>query len=251
MKAIILAAGKGTRLKPLTNDKPKCLVSVNEKPLVEYQLEIFKKHSIKNTFIVSGYKSGKLNYLNVPLIINELFDSTNMLYSLFCALEELKGEVLITYGDSVYSKEVITSVLNCKHDICVAIDTDWKYYWDSRYDDPLTDLETLRLNNTGEIIEIGNVPKNYNQIQGQYIGLIKLSAKGSDIFSKELTLLLKENDVNGKPFKSAYLTDFLAALILKKYKLASSPVKGGYVEIDTLDDLQSEITQKRVRQFML
>ena len=251
MKAIILAAGKGTRLKPLTNDKPKCLVPIFGKPLIEYQLEILNNFLFEKTMIISGYKSEKLNYLNIHLINNPEYDNTNMLYSLYCARDEIKGDILISYGDSIYSKDVIQSILKCKSDICISIDNDWKSYWDSRYNDPLSDLETLRLNDQGDLIEIGNTPESYKQIEGQYIGLIKLSKKGSEIFFKEMTNSIKNNNVNGKSFKDAYLTDFLADLIKLKYNLKASFVEGGYVEIDTVEDLKSEITLKRVKEIMV
>ena len=108
-------------------------------------------------------------------------------------------------------------------------------------------METLKLNEKGNIIEIGNKPKSYKQIEGQYIGLIKLSKKGSEIFSREISNSKKENTVNGKPFKDAYLTDFLSHLIKLKYELRANPVNGGYVEIDTEKDLNSEITLKRIK----
>lgn len=250
MKTIILAAGKGTRLKPLTDDKPKCLVPILGKPIIEHQLEIFKNIFQKKSIVVSGYKTEKLNYLNTDLIINDEFDKTNMLYSLYCAKKELNGEVLISYGDSIYSKNIIESILKCKSDICISIDKDWKSYWDSRYEDPLSDLETLRLNDEGNIIEIGNIPNSYKQIEGQYIGLIKLSKKGSEIFSREVSNSRKKKDVNGKPFNGAYLTDFLSDLIKLRYELKANPIHGGYVEIDTEEDLKSEITLKRVKEFI-
>lgn len=250
MKTIILAAGKGTRLKPFTDEFPKCLVPILGKPLIEHQLDIFKNIFLKKSIVVSGYRTEKLNYLDVNLIINAEYEDTNMLYSLYCAKNELTGELLISYGDSIYTKEVIESILKCKSDICVSIDKDWKSYWNSRYDEPLSDLETLKLNEKGNIIEIGNKPKNYKQIEGQYIGLIKLSKKGSEIFSREISNFKKENKVNGKPFKDAYLTDFLSDLIKLKYELKANPVNGGYVEIDTEKDLNSEITLKRVKQLI-
>ena len=65
-----------------------------------------------------------------------------------------------------------------------------------------------------------------------------------------MTNSIKNNNVNGKSFKDAYLTDFLADLIKLKYNLKASFVEGGYVEIDTVEDLKSEITLKRVKEIM-
>ena len=84
MKTIILAAGKGTRLKPFTDEFPKCLVPLLGKPLIEHQLDIFKNIFLKKSIVVSGYRTEKLNYLDVNLIINAEYEDTNMLYSLLC-----------------------------------------------------------------------------------------------------------------------------------------------------------------------
>lgn len=249
MKSIILAAGKGTRLKGLTKSKPKCLVKIQGKSIIEYQLEIFNNFKLEDITLIAGYKSKKLNYLNKKTIINKDFDNTNMLYSLYCALDEIKGNVIISYGDSIFDNSIIEKMIMSKSDICIASDANWKNYWDSRYLDPLTDLETYKVDNEDNVINIGDKPHSYSQIDGQYIGLIRLSSKGSEIFKKELIHFYNLGLVNDKPFNDAFLTDFLQALILKGYLIKSQKIYGNYVEIDTIEDIESPITQKRIQSF--
>ena len=249
MKILILAAGKGSRLKELTRDNPKCLVKLNGKSIIQYQLDIFNNFKVEDIVLVAGYKSEKLKFLSKKIILNKKFDITNMLYSLFCAIDEIKGEVLITYGDSIFDNSIIEKMVHCETDITVASDANWRTYWDSRYSDPLTDLETFKTDMEGNLTNIGEKPESYSQINGQYIGLIKLTKTGSEIFKKELIHFYKEGVVNEKSFNDAFLTDFLQALILKDYKIKSQEVLGNYIEIDTIDDIESKITKRRVKEF--
>ena len=107
MKILILAAGKGTRLKELTRDNPKCLVKLDGKSIIQYQLDIFKNFNVEDIVLIAGYKSEKLEFLSKKIILNKKYDTTNMLYSLFCAIDEIKGDVLISYGDSVFDNSII------------------------------------------------------------------------------------------------------------------------------------------------
>ena len=93
MNVIILAAGKGERLKPLTNETPKCLVKLFGKSLLDWQIETFRKLGISDITIITGYKNESINYSNTKKIVNARFDSTNMVETLFCAKDELKNDL--------------------------------------------------------------------------------------------------------------------------------------------------------------
>ena len=92
MRVIILAAGQGTRLKPLTDDRPKCMVKLNNKPLIEYQLDLFKKYGIEDINVISGYLGGLINYKGIRKFFNPSFDKTNMVYTLFTASHLFDGK---------------------------------------------------------------------------------------------------------------------------------------------------------------
>jgi L-glutamine-phosphate cytidylyltransferase len=246
MKSIILAAGKGSRLMPLTKNIPKCLVEINGKSIIEHQLSVLKNFNLDEINLITGYRSNKLNYLQCKKIFNSKFDSTNMLYSLSCASNILDDEILISYGDSIYDNKIIRKIIDCKLDICVASDINWKRYWESRYENPLDDLETFVKDSQDRIISLGSKPKNYSQINGQYIGLIKLSKKGAVIFKDKLNDYKLFGIVNSKPFEKAYITDFIQQLIYDKVKIFSVSISSDYVEIDTVEDLKSKMTVERV-----
>ena len=104
MNAIILAAGKGERLRPLTENKPKCLVSLFGKTLLEWQIETFHNQGIDDITIVTGYKSDLIKYPEIKKIQNKNYDSTNMVETLFCAKDELKESTIVSYGDILFNE---------------------------------------------------------------------------------------------------------------------------------------------------
>ena len=113
MQLIILSAGIGSRLRPFTNDKPKCLVKVGGKPILQRQLEISKLCGInkKSISIVGGYFCDQLRKYDLNVIENKSFNSTNMVYSLFLGLKNLKIEedLIISYGCSIIRSDFLGS----------------------------------------------------------------------------------------------------------------------------------------------
>ena len=99
MKAIILAAGLGTRLRPMTENTPKALVQVNQKPLIEYQIEFLKEKGINEIIIIVGYLKEQFDYLKekygVRLVFNDKYADYNNFYSLYLVKEELANSYVI------------------------------------------------------------------------------------------------------------------------------------------------------------
>ena len=101
-----------------------------------------------------------------------------MVWTLFCAEDYLNEEVVVSYGDIVYSADILSSLILSKNDISVSIDMNWEDYWRERNENPLYDAETLRISKDGSIEEIGQKPNSLAEIQGQYMGLLKFSPEG-------------------------------------------------------------------------
>ena len=123
-------------------------------------------------------------------------------------------------------------------------------YWQARNENPLDDAESLKLDSGGDIIEIGKKPKSVNEIDAQYMGLMKFSQKGINQVKKIFHNALEVGYLLGKPIETAYMTDLLQATINEGYSVHSVPVSGGWIEIDTVEDLQSEYTLDRVKQII-
>lgn len=237
--SLILAAGEGKRLRPLTNKIPKCLIPFFGKTILQRQINTLKKEGINLITIAVGHQYKKIKKLGYPIFINPNYKTTNMVKTMFLAMElyKKKEDLIVSYGDIIYQKNNLKKLLSCNTQIAVMTDLNWKSLWSLRFKNPLIDAESLRLDKEGNIIEIGKKTQNYENIQGQYTGLIKLRG---DII-KDLINFYKKMDKKktyfNKKFDDIFMTDFLQILIDNGYKVKSVPVKSGWLEIDTISDL--------------
>ena len=240
VKAIILAAGEGARLRPYTSDRPKCLVELGGKPLIVRQIEVLNKIGIDEINIVAGYLADKVENLGYRTFRNPAYAATNMVSSLMCAGELLDGkdDILIAYGDIVYEVKVIRALLACRASICTSIDKNWQRLWQIRFEDLLTNAETLKLDNSKNILEVGKKPKNLEEIEGQYMGLIKLSAEFAPRLVAAYRSLNPKALYDGKNLSNMFMTSFLQSLIDSGLPVKAVTVSGGWLEIDTAKDLE-------------
>ena len=246
MKAIILAAGEGTRLRPYTLDRPKCLVEIDGISLLERQLAVLRSRGIGEIVIVGGYRAEMLEGKATRLRINPRYADTNMVTTLFCADVELQGEVIVSYGDIVYAGEILDALLASPAEIAVTIDRQWESYWRARNEDLLADAETLRLGKDGRILEIGQCPTSLDEIEGQYMGLMKFSGQGLEQLRAVYRKALQEGAVGPKVVEKAYMTDLLQALTESNCRVQAVPVSAPWVEVDTVSDLLSNETATRL-----
>ncbi len=252
MKVIILAAGQGTRLRPMTDDRPKCMVEVNGKSMVERQLETMHSCGIqdKDIIIVAGYCSDvlaeKLKDTQIHLIINEAYETTNMVYSLMCAkdLMESEDDVVVSYGDIIYNTAVFRKILEAQDDMSVIVDDGWHEYWSQRCENPLDDAETLMYDYDSFLMEIGQKTADINKVQSQYIGLMRFKNEGLKAMLS-LCAEAEQRSIQGIPlwrtdrnYKKMYMTDLLQGLIDEGYRLRAVHIQRGWFEIDDTDDLR-------------
>ena len=157
MKAIIIAAGIGSRLSPFTDDLPKCMLQFGGKTLLQRQLEVFKTYSIKNIVLIKGYKKEKIDYPGIKYYINDSYLNNNILNSLFYAEKEIKGEVIISYSDILFKKQVVEKLLTSKKDISIVVDIDWKENYKGHKYHPTEEAEKVVLGNSNNVLEIGKI----------------------------------------------------------------------------------------------
>jgi len=149
-RTIHLAAGQGTRLRPITNDRPKPLVELAGTSLLERNVETLQTAGVDDQVVVTGYMSERIEELGYETVHNEVFDETEMVYSLFCAQERFPNDrdLIISYGDILYDRSVVEEILSCDAPLSVVIDKKWRDLWQGRFDDPLEDAETLQIERT-------------------------------------------------------------------------------------------------------
>jgi choline kinase len=247
MKMIILAAGQGTRLRPLTNDIPKCMVKYEDKPIIDYIIQVAKKCNINNIAVVDGYKKEVLEeYLSdktLTFYTNNEFHSTNMVSTLFCARDFMNDDIIVSYADIIYKKEVLEKLIKSKEDFSVVVDRKWRELWNQRMNNPLEDAETLKIQD-GKIIELGKKPKNYSEIEGQYIGLIKISKNILNEVINFYKTLDKNKIYDGKNFDNMYMTSFIQMIINNLLDVKPIFIDGGWVEIDSVEDIKCKFVSK-------
>jgi L-glutamine-phosphate cytidylyltransferase len=246
MNLIILAAGRGRRLKSKTSLTPKPLVKFLGKSILEYQISITRKFKSIKPILVLGYKHFLFKNYRFPKVINKEYHSTNMVHSLFKAKKYMNKNLIISYSDIIYSKDILRNLMKKKGDIVVAIDKNFKNYWIKRFRNPLNDVESCKIKNN-QILDLGSKVNTFKGIDGQYIGLIKLSSKGSKIFHK-VCLDLKKRDKNS--VKKMYMTDFLQILIKKGYKLTALNFYSPWIEFDNQNDLKIAEHKNRIKKIL-
>lgn len=242
MKAIILAAGKGSRLGEITKNIPKGMIKLFGKTLLERQIEIYKNCGISDITIVTGYKSEKINFLDVNKIKNENFSTTNINESLFCASEKLSNSVIVSYTDIIFEEKIIKQILNFSGDIGICINLNWEKNYDGRSLHPLSEAENVLIKNE----KITKIKKNLlqespNEKIGEFLGIMKLSKKGGDILLKKYSNLKKHHIGSfhtADSFEQAYLTDMLQEIIDSGIDISPVVVDGNWCEIDTVEDLE-------------
>lgn len=248
MKMIILAAGQGTRLRPYTDERPKCMVEYNEKPIIDYILEAAKGCGLKEIAVVNGYKKEVLEaYLKdqgCTFFTNNAYDRTNMVSTLFSAKEYMDDDLIISYADIIYKKEILEQLIASTEEFSVVVDKDWKELWSMRMENPLDDAETLKLHD-GNIIELGKKPKSYDEIEGQYIGLIKISKNRLKTIIDYYDSLDKTCLYDVKDYDNMYMTSFIQMVIDNLMDVKPVFIHGGWVEIDTVDDLKCSVINTR------
>lgn len=238
MKAIILAAGKGTRMGKYTENLPKGMLNLNGKTLIERQIETLKSAGIYDIAIVTGYKADKINYNGIKYYHNKKFDTTNMIETLMCAKEFLDDDVLICYSDILYTKKVVDMCINNRSDIGVVVDNNWKFLWKLRYNTTDYDLESLTVKE-GKIIELGKEVTSSDNLDYRYVGIIKLLLNGIKTFINTYKNHMgKMWEQSGKSFEQGYMTDILNKIISDGIQVTPIIITSNWLEFDTDKDYE-------------
>ncbi len=243
MKAIILAAGQGTRLKKYTQDLPKGMLNFMGKTVIERQIEIYRSVGISDVIIVRGFAANKINYDGIKYYDNEEFASTNMVESLLKAEEEFDDDIIVSYSDILFDKYMLEELMKSEYDYVVAVDDNWKEYWLHRYGRVDFDTESLEIDKNDNIISIGKENPRLEEIDSRYIGLLKFSLSGMkkilEILNNDYEEYLdKPWKQSGKTIRNAYMTDLLYAISESGEKVKAHRFNNGWIEFDTNEDYE-------------
>jgi len=176
VRAIILAAGRGSRMKHLGSDRPKCLIEFEGRPLIERQVAALRRAGINEIGVVRGYRAEMIQFPNLSYFFNERWAETNMVASLATARDWLRSApVVVSYADIFYRAEFVRGLSTAPGRLVIGYDRAWRSLWSRRFTDPLADAETFQIDPVGQLLEIGGKTTRIEEIQGQYMGLLKFT----------------------------------------------------------------------------
>lgn len=239
MKALVIAAGLGSRLKPYTNNLPKSLVLIGKKTILESQLDIYKSLKIKDLNLIVGYKREKFRLKKLNYFINKDYKKNNILESLFFAKKKLNGNCIISYSDIIFKKSVVKKLMKSKDDVSIVVDENWKKAYKGRTMHPVSQAENVLFDRQNFLKRAGKNIKA-TESDAEFIGMIKLNLQGCRLFKKYFKIAKKlyknKKFFNAKNIQKAYLTDFFNFLIERKIKIRCIKIKNNWMEIDTIQD---------------
>lgn len=244
MKAIIIGAGRGSRLQWRTAAIPKTLVDVLGRPMLEHILDAVTAAGFarKDIVFVCGYAEAVVRerYPDLTYVRNERWEHNNILASLLCAREHLTDGFVSTYADIVYEAGIVERLLAAREDVVLGCDTAWRRRYVNRSEHPETDAEKLSAEGRRVTAISRRIPSD--DASGEFIGVMKLSRYGARRFIEGFDRARAAyGDAasfrEGRTFERAYLIDLLAELLEAGTPMFREDTHGGYMEIDTLQDL--------------
>lgn len=233
MKAVILAAGRGRRMQGMTESLPKCMLKIMGRTLLDYQVQAMKESGIDEIAVVTGYQKDKITHsLITKYFCNTHWETTNSFYSLMQADEYLKNSpCIISYSDIFYSPKCIQKLLQDSNEFSLTYDPHFLSLWQSRFANPIDDLESFEIDNNSFIVDIGKKISDIKKIQGQYMGLFKLSPS---IWTKMLRIVnfLPKETLNRLDMTSSFQLCLKEKMVIK----AISIEKEKWGEVDNPED---------------
>lgn len=232
MRAIILAAGMASRLRPLTNNTPKCLLKIGERSLLQRSIDALINNGIKEIVIVTGYLHKQIEdfvkqqypNINISFIHNEVYDSTNNIYSLWLARPKADGEeILLLDSDLLYDPEIITRILSTNAENVLTL---------IRHD--LGEEEMKVVTDSSVIKEISKTCSPSDAI-GESLGIEKMGKSYTSALYKELEPMMNQEHLENVFYEKAF-----ERLIPKGHTFKILDVTDLFsCELDTVEDFQN------------
>ncbi len=243
INAIIVAAGMGNRMNHLTQEKPKCMLEISGRTILDRLIDNLLNCGIKGINIVVGYKKECFNDDRYQCYVNPDYENNNILHSLFYAEEAMDSGFLFSYSDIIYDEIIIRQMLESNSDITIAVDCNWLEYYEDRVDHPISEAELVFTENRKTVTLIRK-DADFKNAFGEFLGVAYFSRKGAKILKDVFNDLSQYYYANShqtfhtaKSFEKAYLTDMLQEIINRGYSVDIVQIKGNWTEIDIPRDL--------------
>ena len=237
-QAVVLAASRGEELGTLTEDRPKCMVDVRGQPLLRRLVACFNEGGVRDITVVRGYKKEMINLPSITTVDNDLYATTGEAASLACTADRIEGECLVTYGDILFRHYILDRIRDAKGDIMLAVDALWQER-SSKAENWVRDLVTCSRNFcTGylddEPVHLRRIGPDLpaEEVHGEWIGLAKLSARGSQVIRAKIEAMRTEGSL-----PKASLIDLFTSLLEDGHEISVLYVTGHWLDVDDAFDL--------------
>jgi choline kinase len=246
MRGIIIAAGLGRRLRPLTKHLPKCMLPIAGRPLLHHTMEHMRSAGCDEFVVIVGHGADKIDAGGATIVINKDFADNNILHSFMCASDFLRGPVMCSYSDIWVEPRIHRDLTLADGDICLAVDSDWMPYYDGRSEHPLSEAENVFYDGNGRVVSLGKhlAPKDAGNLWcGEFLGLWRLSSRGSEVWQKKFLELKniidpKSSFQQAAEWQKSYITDYVQELIDQGNSIDTALSQRGWAEIDTNQDYE-------------
>jgi choline kinase len=240
MKAIIIGAGRGRRLMPLTEDTPKCFAEIGGKRILDWAIEAFRAAGLHEVVFIGGYQIEKVRseYPHLIFCHNAEWERNNILSSLFFAETYFADGFVCSYADILYRPRIVQKLMSSPHDLTLIVDTDWRSRYRLRTQHPEEDAEKV-LADGDHLLRISR-DLTPEQAHGEYIGVARFTPRGAQMLREHYRRVLSEYD--GRPFQDAssvqkaYFIHIIQDMIEQGVPVHKVDTQGDYMEVDTTED---------------
>ena len=253
MKGIIVAAGVGSRLGELTKNTPKSLIEINGKSILERQIFAFKKSGITDITVIIGPHAEKYSFEGISFIHDDSYLEHDILSSFMLTRKIINDDTIVSYGDVVFDENILRPLINFKGLIGLGIDFDWEKNYEGLSKELKLEATVAQVRNQicikivdGRELKskdqaILEITDSKNEKLGEFVGLMKLSKEGGEIFTEKYEKLIKTSTGpfhEANSLADAYFTDMLQELIESNVDITPISVNGKWCEIDTMQDVK-------------
>lgn len=245
-RAIVLAASRGKELGVLTLERPKCMIPLAGRPLLQHIVDTYRGAGVREIAVVRGYKKEAVVVAGIECFDNDAHESTGEVGSLLCARPALDGSVVVSYGDTLFQRHVVDSLCDVADDIVIAVDPSWRHSRNrgDRHADlvrcsrpcsrdsflaqvALVEVPDLRVD------DLPATSEGERRVDGEWIGVLKLSPQGT----RQLLAVIDELQAAGTDVRALRVPDLLRQLLMRGQPVRVLYTAGSWLDVDVVEDL--------------
>jgi phosphoenolpyruvate phosphomutase len=243
-------------LLPLIEDKPKCLLDIKGKTILERAVGALNEANIKEIAVVRGYKKEAIALPNIRYYDNDRYEETGELFSIFCAESEMKGRTIVLYGDIMFDSPILEKLLKSPADVALVVDLAWRDHFQRgelashlnpdlvAFAEPPGNGSHSRFimgDEEHRVVKIGqHLP--LDNAHGEFIGMAMFSEKGTealkDCYHRSQERYRSSGFHEASSVSKASFTDLIQELIDQGHRVDAVPIFKGWMEVDSFEEYQ-------------